>query len=83
MIRKGEINRAQLRRRWPHHVILAADKVRGLKNSELVCGFAGALSVAPRTYSLRRNDTDFVMFCKAEDAAAFRERFGGERLTQK
>ena len=32
---KGEITKADLRRRWPHHVVLPADKLRGLMNSEL------------------------------------------------
>ncbi len=82
-LRKGrEATRADLHRRWPHHVALPVGKVRGLKNSEIVRGFADALSVGPRTYSLRHGDANFVVFCfaKPEDAAAFAESFGGEQL---
>jgi hypothetical protein len=35
-------------RKWPHHVGLSADKVRGVRNSEIVWSFAGGLSAAPR-----------------------------------
>jgi hypothetical protein len=80
--RKGEITRARLQREWPHHVALSGDKVRGLKNSQVVRGFADTLLVAPLTYSVSRADVDLVVFCfaKPEDADTFCERFGGERL---
>ena len=83
--RKGEITRAQLHQWWPHHVVLSADKVKGLRNSTTVHDFANSLSVAPRTHWLRRDDTDLVVFCftKPEDAQTFAERFGGERLPGK
>ncbi len=80
--RKGEIMLPEIKRHWPHHVALPADKVRGVMNSQIVWSFAETLSAGPRPYSLRRDDGDYVVFCftKPEDAEAFAERFGGERL---
>jgi len=80
--RKGEIFQARLRHQWPHHVAISADKVRGHKNYDVVHTFAEAFSVAPRTFWVHRDDLDFVVFCfaKPEDAQAFSEQFGGERL---
>jgi hypothetical protein len=82
--RKGEITRADLRRKWPHHVALSADKVRGVMNSQIVWSFAGSLSAAPRPYAVHREGGDLVVFCftKAEDAPQGRLHQKRERRFQ-
>jgi hypothetical protein len=62
--RKREITLPKIKRKWPHHVVVSADKVRGVR-TELVYSAAKALSAAPRPYSLRRDDSDYVVFCFA------------------
>jgi hypothetical protein len=46
MTRRKAKSPAAIKRKWPYHVALVADKVRGLKNSETVRSFADTLSVA-------------------------------------
>jgi hypothetical protein len=78
--RRGEITRADLQRKWPYHVAISAGKLRGATYG-IVHRFAETLS-ARRTYLMHRDDHEFVVFCFANpnDAQAFYERFGGERL---
>jgi hypothetical protein len=79
--RKGRLALPQIKRKWQYHVALSVDKVRGVENSEIVWRFAKAMSAGPRSYFVRGDDLAVFCFGKLEDAQAFAERFGDERLS--
>jgi hypothetical protein len=62
----------------------AGNGLRGLRQSprRMAWSIKAGSTSTPLTYSLRRDDRDFVVFCfvKPEDAEAFAERLGGKRL---
>jgi hypothetical protein len=80
--RRGEITRSDLQRQWP--ASRGGPGGKGAAPQEQrgdICA-AGVLSATLLTYSLRRDDSEFVVFCfsKPGHAKAFTERFGGRRL---
>ena len=63
---------------------LASGLTPGRSAVTLIVSFMAPLNPTPLTYPLRRDDSDFVVFCfaKPQDAEAFAKRFGGKRLPE-
>jgi hypothetical protein len=80
--RKGELSKGTMDRQWPHQVALPADSVVG-KNVTIIDRFCRGLSVCARHHRYWHHDTEFIVYCFAEqgDALYFQTYFGGELMT--
>ena len=65
-LRKGEI-------------ALSADKVHGAKTATSCTAFADAMSAAPCAFSIRCDDSDFVVFCFAKRETMSSSAFWADR----
>jgi hypothetical protein len=60
-LRKGEITLLEIKRKWTHHVALATDKVRGVKNSQIPGALQGTLR-ATTIYFLSTGNLTTIWF---------------------
>lgn len=74
------ITMRRLYREWPHHVAVTAKAHRD--HHETMRSISRELSVAPRTYSFRRGNIEYIVFCfaKSNHARMFCRQFGGEPI---
>lgn len=65
--------------------ICTANALFSGKNYDITHGFCRGLSLCERGHSVRRDNTQYVVFCFADPAHAdaFREKFQGERFDPK
>lgn len=87
--RKGELSTAQIDRQWPYQVALAdvVDHHERYARSLAIEAFCkgDGIDASPRGFSFVAADRWHQVYCfaTAEQAAAFRERFGGEPIKPK
>jgi len=77
-LRKGEITLPEIKRKWTHHVALATDKVRGVKNSQIPGALQGTLR-ATTIYFLSTGNLTTICFLH------FRKKLGlpcAENITE-
>src|SRR5262249_16541022 len=81
---RRELSQPLIDRDWPHQVALPAYRCHG-HNYLTMRLFCEALSLFPRTHSLRRDDEDKIVFSFATHAHAekFLKRFSGEIIAAK
>ena len=74
-----EFSKSKIDRDFPYQVALPADECKG-KYFEVIRATSAALGAAPRDYSVRHDDRDYVVFCFANAAHAkgFMNTCGGE-----
>ena len=74
-----EFSKSKIDRDFPYQVALLADECKG-KYFEVIRATSAALGAAPRDYSVRHDDRDYVVFCFANAAHAkgFMNTCGGE-----
>jgi hypothetical protein len=78
--RKGEMTSAQLDREFPYQVALPASQCTVNRDAQLIELACIQLEAAPRRHTVRHNDTDYLVFCFAQEFQAnmFRELTKGE-----
>jgi hypothetical protein len=81
---RGQSSSSLLDRKYPHQVLVLAQKVVG-KALDKVIAFHAELGVPVKTHSIRKDDRWYLLYCFADQqhAARFQVEFGGEIINQR